>query len=121
MKKRQKKKNLQKKWDALIRADRQWDQSYLYRILAFKLELMADFFEGPDAVTLSAPTIGKDIREAARLAKILADKDYLEEFPFSDEMIAKAIEASGFPDELAEQEDLEKLTELLKTSRNWWD
>ena len=121
MNKRQKKKNIQRKWERIIRADRQWDQAYLYEILAFKLELMADYFQGPDTISLSAPTIGKDIRESAVLARNLAEKEYSDELPFSDEVIAAAIENGGFPSELQEKADLDRLMDLMKESLNWWD
>lgn len=121
MKKRQKKKNIQRKWEEILRKDQQWDQAFLYTILAFKLKLMADFFEGPDTYSLGASAIAQDIRRAAVLADRLAEKDYVDEVPYTDQVIALAVQNGGFPAELQEKADLDELMDLMKNSLNWWD
>lgn len=121
MNRRQKKKAMMRKWESITRFDHQWDQHYLYKILDFKLGLMADFFEGPDAVTLSAPAIGKEIREAANLAKKLTKGEYFDDTPYSDEVIEEAVKNGGFPSELQQKADLDRLMDLMKESLTWWD
>ena len=70
------------RWFPLIWQDRQWDESYLFYILQYKLLLMEKYFASDKAVTASAKNKSKEIR----VCRLLVDRILLNDYntPFDD-------------------------------------
>ncbi len=62
----------------------EWDQSYLFRVLAMQFERMADGFE--NGITVGWENQVRELRICAHLARRLADEDYtdMEEYALTD-------------------------------------
>lgn len=110
-------------WFPIIWNDRQWDNSYLYKILIKKIELKERFFLSNESHTLNSDQVAKQLSQVKQALIRLYDEDYLAADEFID--VEKGIIdylAWGIEEEKLIQEDLEFVFESMKKNlRNWWD
>lgn len=98
------------KWKRVIYVDRDWDWAFLYRIMAFKLENMADLHEKYGIWMDKDPAI-QDMRECAKRLRRVAEEDYETGQELTFEIVEKLT-----------VEDEEWIYKTMKEkARTWWD
>lgn len=68
------------KWSPVIYQDRQWDFTYLYDILRFKLNEMQKFFDSKQAISLDSEKRALQMRKCIRLIDKLSKDVYDEKY-----------------------------------------
>ena len=98
------------KWKSIIYVDRDWDWAFLYRIMAFKMENMADLHEKHGIWADKEPAI-QDMRECAKRLRRVEEENYGAGIEMKWEAAEKLIE-----------EDEEWVYKTMKEkARSWWD
>lgn len=108
-------------WLSVIWKDRNWDYTFLYRIMEHKLAKMEKFFI-EKAISTNALEDSRNIR----LCKLLLQR--LKTEAYSDNLMTKHINALcrkgsifGYEDYMINQ-DLDLLFKIMrKQIKNWWD
>lgn len=96
------------KWKNIIYVDRDWDWAFLYRIMAFKMELMAANIEQYGCHVGKEETV-EELRECAKRLRRVEEENYGRETKW--EVVEKLIE-----------EDEEWIYGCMKKrARSWWD
>jgi len=116
-------------WLPVLWDDCYWDQSYLLRILEYKLREMAKFHRDHGHCMKSGRT-AKQLFEASYLCKRMANEDY-SSGPEWQPLISSNFDDFKFPDPMylgryhsdyLYQQDLDRLCLLFKKHlRTWWD
>jgi len=138
------------KWLPTIWRDEQWDQIYVFDMLAKKLSLMESFYRGSDSMRADGEETADEIKEAITILNRIRKNDYLlvalEEFDKkypeynwsswmeTDENGYLKMDKNDTKDQKimlkkaykesddAETKDLDDLFILLrKNIQNWWD
>lgn len=99
------------KWFPIIWQDRNWDHSYFYRILHFKLNNMEKFFSSKDAISANTLKDAKRIKIARILVERLMEDNYWER-----------AKDNFYHSIYMENQDRKYLFDLIKKNINrWWD
>lgn len=98
------------KWKSIIYVDRDWDWAFLYRIMAFKMESMADSIETYGLHWGKEVTV-EELRECAKRLRRVEQEDYGNGREMKWEIVEKLIE---------EDEALVYKT-MKEKARSWWD
>ena len=64
-------------WVPIIWHDRQYDESFLFRILGAKLKLMENYFDSEHIVIADAKSVASTLRTCRILCERLCDQEYL--------------------------------------------
>lgn len=98
------------KWKRLIYNDRDWDWAFLYRIMASKMDNMADYHE-KHGVWAGKDNAIHDLRECAKRLRRVEEEDYETDQELTWEVVHKLV-----------LEDEEWVYSVMKEkARSWWD
>ena len=60
----------------IIWKDEQWDESYVFKLLAFKFKLMEDFYNSKYAISADSKKVASEVRVCRLLCNRLITNDY---------------------------------------------
>ncbi len=126
------------RWFPIVWNDRDFDYWYFEKILAHKLKAMRDFHVSPNAMSMEAPEVAKQIDEVLALYDRLEKDDYVEEVDpemhlgymlVDDEVIYNdnrrdneyIMSVYMEADKRKKADRLKLYTIMAENMENWWD
>ncbi len=126
------------RWFPIVWNDRDFDYWYFEKILTHKLKAMRDFYASPNAMSMEASEVAKQIDEVLALYNRLEKDDYVEEVDpemhpgyrfVGDEVIYNdngsdneyVMSAYMEADRRKKADRLKLYTIMAENMENWWD